>query len=115
MALIGSNVDENIYEGMRKASEFKGAPTMGIGKAGDTKVLRFDPHVVKKHIKRWVETRPKFKFMGVEDLILAEKHGQLRQGRVFYVIDVPSVDAFKYRLGEFCDSALYFVVRNNLN
>ena len=80
MALIGANIDDGMYEGLRKASEFKGAPTLGIGGAGDTKVLRFDPHVVKKHIKKWVETRPKFKFMGVEDLISAEKHGQLRQG-----------------------------------
>ena len=82
MALIGSNIDEETYEGLRKASEFKGAPTLGIGRPGDSKVLRFDPHVVKKHIKKWIETRPKYKFMGVEDLISAEKYGQLRQGKL---------------------------------
>ena len=99
--LLGTNFRDDALEGFKRQSRNKGTPTEGIGKPGKARILRYDAKAVEMHIKKWIEDKVRVRYLGINNLLTAAKHGELRKGQlIFEQVHISSADA--PRLTEKC-------------
>lgn len=83
--LLEDNLDEDQWKAMAAGSTFSGASTFQVGNPGKSAILRFNPDILKKHIKNWLKgPKEKNSFTGVARLEQAVNEGNLRPGQIIW-------------------------------